>query len=93
MDVRRAGGVVDACRIQELGELGGEKLVGIIAVHGADRATRGVRSLVQECVKQEVNGFETRMIVDKNKQVLETGVLGAHERSGDVGVDESTSVR
>eukprot|EP00965_Chrysotila_dentata_P106545 3519554-Pleurochrysis_carterae.AAC.1 len=52
MDVQRAGGVVDAGCGQEFGELGGEKLAGIVAVQSTDRATRGVRPFVQECVKR-----------------------------------------
>eukprot|EP00965_Chrysotila_dentata_P157367 5199084-Pleurochrysis_carterae.AAC.1 len=40
-----------------------------------------------------VGGFETRVIVHEDQYVLEIGVLRAHEGTGDISVNETSSVR
>eukprot|EP00965_Chrysotila_dentata_P164000 5414491-Pleurochrysis_carterae.AAC.2 len=40
-----------------------------------------------------MHGFKTSVVIDEDEQVLEACVLCAHKGSGDVSMDESSSVR
>eukprot|EP00965_Chrysotila_dentata_P015166 501817-Pleurochrysis_carterae.AAC.1 len=40
-----------------------------------------------------MHGLKTRVVVHEHQQVLVTGVMGSHERAGDVGMDEAAGVR
>eukprot|EP00965_Chrysotila_dentata_P017176 570177-Pleurochrysis_carterae.AAC.1 len=108
MDNCQTHHVVHSDSHQKLGELGREEIACVVAVQGADRASRRAAVLVQQRVErshtssnlgryfkfvlQKMNGFEARVVVDEQKQVLKTGVLRADEWPSDVGVNESPSV-
>eukprot|EP00965_Chrysotila_dentata_P106940 3533162-Pleurochrysis_carterae.AAC.3 len=86
----------------------GRKLARVITVERADGLRRRIPACIQESVEgchessyvrrcfrlvlEKVNGFETCMVIDQDKKVLETRMLSAHERTCNVSVDETAGV-
>eukprot|EP00965_Chrysotila_dentata_P036454 1213302-Pleurochrysis_carterae.AAC.1 len=95
MDNCQTRHVVHTDSRQKLGELGREELTCAVAVQGADRASRRVAVLVQQRVERSHTSSNVGSACGRRraKQVLKTGVLRADKWPGDVGVDESPSVR
>eukprot|EP00965_Chrysotila_dentata_P098680 3262578-Pleurochrysis_carterae.AAC.1 len=100
---------VDAGVSEEFLELRGQELARIVRVKRTDDLPWLVGVFVDErsegsdeafyicgsfCFSpHRVGGFEPCVIIHEDQHVLEIGVLCAHERAGDISVNEATSVR
>eukprot|EP00965_Chrysotila_dentata_P119761 3959712-Pleurochrysis_carterae.AAC.2 len=102
MNVRRTSGRLYPGIGQEVREASGEKLTRVVGVECTYKSVRFRLVLIEQRSEgseeltyvqgglglrpQRVRGLESRVIVNEDKDILETAVPRASERSGNVGV-------